>query len=151
MDGDGINDDVDQCVTVPGDAENNGCPPPVKPELAKRILFVAQNVQFRSSSSKLTPGSLPVLHELADTLKASPDLDLTIEGHTDNSGSPEYNQKLSEQRAAEVRKELIKMGVAPERISIQGFGDTQPIGDNDTKEGRSKNRRVVFRLHVKNS
>jgi outer membrane protein OmpA-like peptidoglycan-associated protein len=150
-DGDGINDDVDQCVTVPGDAENNGCPPPVKPELAKRILFVAQNVQFRSSSSKLTPGSLPVLHELADTLKASPDLDLTIEGHTDNSGSPEYNQKLSEQRAAEVRKELIKMGVAPERISIQGFGDTQPIGDNDTKEGRSKNRRVVFRLHVKNS
>ncbi|HEY4154676.1 MAG TPA: OmpA family protein [Puia sp.] len=149
-DGDGVNDEADHCPDQAGLPENNGCPVvPVK--LAKRILFVAKNVQFRSNSSKLTPNSLPALRELADTLKANPDLELVVEGHTDNSGSPEYNQTLSEQRAAEVKKALIKLGVPEELISTRGYGDTQPSGDNRTREGKSKNRRVVFRLHVKNS
>ena len=136
------------CPTGP--QENKGCPI-VKAETVKRILFVARNVQFRSSSSRLTSGSLPALRELADTLKTNPDLELTIEGHTDNSGTPEYNQKLSDQRAMQVKKVLISMGIGEDRISVRGYGDTQPIGDNKTKEGKSENRRVVFRLHVKNS
>jgi outer membrane protein OmpA-like peptidoglycan-associated protein len=149
-DGDGINDDTDQCIDKPGTAENKGCPL-VKPELSKRILFVAQNIQFRSNSTKLTGSSLPSLLELADTLNTNPDLELTVEGHTDNSGSPEYNQILSEQRAAEVKKVLVSMGIPEERISTRGFGDTQPVGDNKTREGKAMNRRVVLRLHVKNS
>lgn len=149
-DGDGVNDEIDQCPAQPGPEENKGCPI-VKAETVKRILFVARNVQFRSSSSRLTSGSLPALRELADTLKTNPDLELTIEGHTDNSGTPEYNQKLSDQRAMQVKKVLISMGIGEDRISVRGYGDTQPIGDNKTKEGKSENRRVVFRLHVKNS
>jgi OmpA-OmpF porin, OOP family len=147
-DGDGVNDDVDKCPNQPGPAENNGCPL-IKLELAKRVIYESRNVQFRSNSSKLTHNSLPVLQELADTLRANPDLELTIEGHTDNSGSREYNQQLSLHRAMEVKMTLIKLGIPDERISVMGLGDTQPAGDNRTREGKSKNRRVVFKLHVK--
>ena len=91
-DSDGVNDEVDKCPDQPGSIENNGCPV-IKPAIAKRVLYTAQIVQFRSNSSRLTNSSLPALHELADTLKANPDLNLTIEGHTDNSGSPGYNQQ----------------------------------------------------------
>jgi outer membrane protein OmpA-like peptidoglycan-associated protein len=149
-DGDGVNDDTDQCVDKPGTVENKGCPP-IKAELVKRILFVAHNIQFRNNSRKLTGSSLSSLLELADTLNSNPDLELTVEGHTDNSGSAEYNQILSEQRAAEVKKVLVSMGIPQERISTRGFGDTQPIGDNKTRKGKAINRRVVLRLHVKNS
>ncbi|MDP4128691.1 MAG: OmpA family protein [Bacteroidota bacterium] len=151
-DGDGVNDEADQCPTQPGPVENKGCPVMViKKELAKRVLFTARNVRFRSNSSRLTTNSLPALQELADTLRANPDLELTIEGHTDNTGNPEYNRKLSLKRAMEVKKTLQKLGVTEERISVEGLGDTQPAGDNRTKQGKSENRRVVFRLHVKNS
>jgi outer membrane protein OmpA-like peptidoglycan-associated protein len=149
-DSDGVNDEVDKCPDQPGSIENNGCPV-IKPAIAKRVLYTAQIVQFRSNSSRLTNSSLPALHELADTLKANPDLNLTIEGHTDNSGSPGYNQQLSLKRALEVKKALLKFGIPEDRITITGLGDTQPAGDNKTKEGKSKNRRVVFRLHVRNS
>ncbi|HZK64318.1 MAG TPA: OmpA family protein [Puia sp.] len=149
-DGDGVNDEADQCPNQPGPAENKGCPV-IKPALAKRVLFAARNVQFRSNSSSLTAGSMPALRELADTLKANPDLELTIEGHTDNTGSAAHNQQLSLHRALEVRKNLLKLGIPEERISVEGLGETQPVGDNSTEQGKSKNRRVVFRLHVKNS
>ena len=149
-DGDGVNDDIDQCLNQPGTAENKGCPV-VKAETAKRALFIAHNIQFQSNSSKLASSSLPSLRELADTLKANPELELTIDGHTDNSGSPGYNQKLSERRAAGVKEVLISMGIPEERISTRGFGDTQPIGDNKSREGKLMNRRVVLTLHVKNS
>ena len=95
-------------------------------------MFAARNVQFQSSSSRLTSDSLPALQELADSLKTNPDLNLTIEGHTDNTGTPEYNEKLSDERAMQVKKALISMGIAEDRISVQGYGDTQPIGDNKT-------------------
>jgi outer membrane protein OmpA-like peptidoglycan-associated protein len=153
-DGDGVNDEADRCPNQPGSPENNGCPlPEAAPPapVAERALFVARNVQFRSNSSRLTAGSLPALRELADSLRANPDLDLIIEGHTDNSGSPEYNQGLSEQRAEAVKQVLVGMGIPESRISTIGYGDTRPIGDNRTREGKAQNRRVVFRLHVKNS
>lgn len=94
---------------------------------------------------------MPALRELADTLKANPDLELTIEGHTDNTGSAAHNHQLSLHRAMEVKKNLLKLGIPEERISVEGLGETQPVGDNNTEQGKSKNRRVVFRLHVKNS
>ncbi|HVY75843.1 MAG TPA: OmpA family protein [Puia sp.] len=151
-DGDGVNDEKDLCPNLAGSPENNGCPV-VKPEPvpAPRILYIAQNVQFRSSSSRLTSGSLPALKELADTLKASPDLDLVVEGHADNSGSAVYNQKLSEQRAGEVKKALVKLGIPADRITTIGYGDTRPVADNKTAAGKAKNRRVVLTLHPKNS
>lgn len=148
-DGDGVNDEIDKCPNQPGPPENNGCPL-IKQELAKRVLYESRNVEFRTNSSRLTHKSLPVLQELADTLRTNPDLELTIEGHTDNTGSPEYNLQLSLHRAMEVKKTLMSLGIPGERISVVGLGDTQPEGNNRTREGKSKNRRVVFRLRVKN-
>ncbi len=149
-DGDGVNDEADKCPNQPGSIENNGCPV-IKAVLVKRLLYTAKNVHFQSNSSRLTRSSLPALRELADTLKANPDLELTVEGHTDNSGTPGYNQQLSLHRAMEVKKALMELGIPEARISVTGLGDSQPAAENKTKEGKSINRRVVFRLHVKNS
>jgi outer membrane protein OmpA-like peptidoglycan-associated protein len=148
-DHDGLNDEADKCPDQPGKVENSGCPV-IQEALVKRILFVARNVQFRLNSIKLTSGSLSALRELADTLSSNPDLELTVEGHTDNTGKPAYNQQLSLQRAMQIKNELVKLRVPEQRISTKGFGDTQPIADNKTEQGRSQNRRVVFTLHVKN-
>lgn len=69
---------------------------------------------------------------------------MQIDGHTDNTGNPAANQLLSEQRSAAVKEYLLKLGVAANRLVTRGFGDTQPIADNASAEGRSKNRRTVL-------
>ena len=73
---------------------------------------------------------------------------MTVEGHTDNVGSPEYNQGLSERRAYSVRDYLVEQGVAPSRVTAIGFGETQPKGSNDTPEGRQINRRVEIHIRA---
>jgi len=75
-------------------------------------------------------------------LANNPDLDVEIEGHTDNSGSLEFNQKLSENRAKAIMEYFIKEGINPKRLPAKGFGLSQPIDTNDSPEGRAKNRRV---------
>ena len=147
-DGDGIADDEDNCPDKPGPATNKGCPQ-VKAEIVKRAEWVAANVMFATNSTRLTKSSYPALRELADTLTSNPELNLKIEGHTDNIGSPEYNMKLSLQRAESVRKELIAMGVDPATVSVAGYGDKDPAEGNNTGEGRAKNRRVVFVFQLK--
>ncbi len=124
--------------------------PVLKTAMIKRAELVAANVMFQVNSSKLTKNSYPGIRELADSLKANPDLDLVIEGHTDNTGSPAYNLELSRERADAVKKALLKMGIEENRIEAKGFGDTKPIADNHTVSGRAKNRRVVFVFHLKN-
>jgi outer membrane protein OmpA-like peptidoglycan-associated protein len=145
-----VNDEDDQCPTQAGPAGNHGCPV-IEPEAPKRKIFEAPTVQFQSSSSQLTTGSAPALQALADTLKTNADLELTIEGHTDISGRPDANLRLSLQRALAVKKALLALGVEESRISVKGLGDTQPVGDNRTEEGKRQNRRVVFVLRQKNS
>jgi outer membrane protein OmpA-like peptidoglycan-associated protein len=123
----------------------------VKAGIVKIEQIVAANVMFKSNSANLTGNSYPAIKELADSMKTNPDLDLLIEGHTDNQGGEAYNMKLSEDRANAVKNQLIRFGITDKRIKIKAFGDSQPIGSNNTSAGRALNRRVVFKFHLKNS
>lgn len=75
-----------------------------------------------------------------------PDVKVSIEGHTDNTGKPEANQKLSENRSAAVKTYLVGKGINADRLSTKGYGADQPIEDNKTAAGKAKNRRVEFKL-----
>jgi outer membrane protein OmpA-like peptidoglycan-associated protein len=146
---DGINDELDKCPDQPGPAYNQGCPV-VKAAIIKRAMLVAADVIFQINSTKLTSGSYPAIKEIADSLKTNPDLNLLIEGHTDNTGNSEYNLKLSRQRAEAVKKVLLSQGIAESRLQTQGYGDSHPVATNGTAAGRAKNRRVVFVFQLKN-
>jgi len=84
------------------------------------------------------------LNMIVGVLKSNPDLKFEIDGHTDNTGDAAHNMTLSQQRADAVKTQLVKMGIDGGRLSTKGFGDTKPISDNSTPEGRANNRRVEF-------
>jgi OmpA-OmpF porin, OOP family len=148
-DQDGVNDELDTCPDQPGPSENQGCPV-VKAEINSRAKLLAANVMFQVNSTRLTGNSYPAVRELADSLKTNPDLDLLIEGHTDHTGRPGYNMKLSLERAEAVKKVLLSLGIADNRIVVKGFGDTRPVADNNTATGKAKNRRVVCVFQLNN-
>lgn len=101
------------------------------------------NILFDTGKATITPASQPALATIGEVLKADPSLRLEIQGHTDNVGQKTANLALSQARAAAVRDELIKtFGVAPDRLTATGFGDTKPVADNSTDQGRAQNRRV---------
>jgi len=102
-------------------------------------------ILFSTNSSAILPQSDPVIKEIADILKENPSLKLTIIGHTDNVGKKENNFTLSKQRASSVKNELVKKyGIAADRLDADGKGDTEPVADNSTTEGKAQNRRVEF-------
>ncbi len=101
-------------------------------------------VLFGTDKSDLNDKSKATIDDLAQILNKYPDTDLTIQGHTDSTGPEEYNQTLSEKRAASVANYLKMNGVNTERLTAVGFGETLPVADNTTAEGRSENRRVSF-------
>jgi outer membrane protein OmpA-like peptidoglycan-associated protein len=148
-DQDGVNDELDKCPDQPGPAENQGCPV-VKAAINTRAQLLATKVMFQVNSTRLTENSYPAIKELADTLKTNPDLDLLIEGHTDNTGNSAYNIHLSIARAEAVKKVILGQGIADDRIQIKGYGDTRPMAGNDSAAGRAKNRRVVCVFQLKN-
>ncbi|GAA4333443.1 OmpA family protein [Flaviaesturariibacter amylovorans] len=143
-DKDGVNDEQDKCPTVAGPAENNGCPV-VKEEIVKRIERDASRIYFATGSARLLASSNAALNDIVKLLNEDKDIKVAIEGHTDNVGKDDYNQKLSEDRAASVKNYLLGKGIDASRLQSQGFGESQPIADNKTAAGRSKNRRVVMR------
>jgi len=145
-DGDGINDEADRCPTIFGIAANGGCPE-VKAEVVKKVNYVAKNIVFQTGSAILTSASTKQLDQLVTVLKSESDLQLKIDGHTDNTGVAAKNQTLSEKRAEAVKAYLAKKGIAESRLNSEGFGDTQPIADNKTAAGRAKNRRVELKLN----
>lgn len=99
-------------------------------------------ILFAYDSAELTDASKQSLDEMAETLNKYPDTDLLIQGHTDNTGTDTYNQKLSERRAAAVAGYLRRENVKRSRVKTTGFGEIQPVADNTTAEGREQNRRV---------
>ncbi len=100
-------------------------------------------IYFNTGSAQLLEESQPTLKAVAAVVKQSKDAVLTIEGHTDNIGSADYNQDLSEKRAAAVRQALVsQFGVPAEHLAAKGYGLTRPVETNDTLEGRAHNRRV---------
>jgi len=102
-------------------------------------------LQFKSDSADLTPEDQARLDQTAENLKRLHWVSGTIEGYTDATHHPEHNQKLSEQRATTVRDYLLSKGVGDDRMKVVGYGESNPIADNSTKEGRALNRRVVLR------
>lgn len=114
--------------------------PPPPPPVKQRI--VLRGVQFDFNSSAIRPEAQPVLDQGAELLKQNPDVTVSVEGHTDAIGSEEYNMALSVRRAESVYRYLVNRGVDPERLTVEGFGKTRPIADNDTEAGRAQNRRV---------
>lgn len=110
------------------------------------ILNLPGNVTFASDSADLNPNFFGVLDSVAIVLNKYQQTLLDIDGHTDNTGSVEYNQQLSERRAVSVGTYISQRGVDPRRLLIVGFGETRPIADNSTDFGRQQNRRVEIRI-----
>ena len=142
-DGDGIADANDKCPNEAGVASNNGCPV-VSQEVKKVLVEAMQGVQFETGSSKLTAVSYTILNKVVSVMQNNPSLTLAVSGHTDNVGSEAVNQRLSASRAAMCMKYLQSKGVAASRMTSAGYGSTQPIDENTTKQGRDRNRRVEF-------
>jgi outer membrane protein OmpA-like peptidoglycan-associated protein len=101
-------------------------------------------ITFATGQASITPESDQVLSDVVAVLKANPDWRLRVEGHTDNVGNAAANLKLSQARAAAVVAWLTSKGIEPARLSAAGLGDTQPVDDNKTEEGRARNRRVAL-------
>lgn len=144
-DKDGVKNKLDYCPEVFGSIGNKGCPE--IPESDNAVMRQAmEGLFFETGSSKIKPESLPILDNVATLLKEHPEYNLSINGHTDNTGGDELNLKLSQDRADAAKAYLVEHGVSSERIMATGFGSTKPIASNDTDEGRSQNRRVEFKL-----
>ena len=144
-DGDGTNDEEDRCVTVPGPRENFGCPV-IPPEIVKRVEVAAKNILFVTGSAKLQSKSFKGLNDVVKIMQENPEMKLQIDGHTDWVGTEEYNQKLSDDRAASVRAYIISKGIDASRITSAGHGELEPIATNETAAGRQQNRRVEMKL-----
>jgi outer membrane protein OmpA-like peptidoglycan-associated protein len=148
-DGDGIEDGKDGCPNEPETfnkiEDEDGCPD--KARIMGCEIKIKEKVHFKSGSAEILPKSFDLLKEVAGILKANPQMGLLrIEGHTDSKGSDETNLKLSQQRAESVKAFLVKEGVDEKRLKAVGMGESKPIADNKTKEGKSLNRRVEFHI-----
>ena len=144
-DGDGVNDEEDKCINEKGPASNFGCPV-INEEIVKKVNKAAQNIFFATASSKLLAKSNASLNTVVTILNENPTYKVQIDGHTDDQGKDEYNQTLSDNRAASVKAYLISKGIAESRLNSTGYGETKPVADNKTAAGRAKNRRVEMTL-----
>lgn len=144
-DADGIPDYLDKCPTIPGVAVNNGCPE-IKKEVKTLFKKALQGIQFATGKDLIIKKSYPILNQIAKVLIENPSYLIEIRGHTDNVGDPKLNQILSQKRAAAVLKYLVGKGIELKRMTANGYGDTLPVADNSTAEGRTLNRRVEFEI-----
>ena len=106
--------------------------------------IIMHGIQFDVDKSTLKPESMGSINQIYNLLKKDASLKFEIDGHTDNTGVAAHNLTLSQQRADAVKAQLIKMGINGSRLTTKGFGDTKPITDNSTPEGKANNRRVEF-------
>ncbi|MBS1946985.1 MAG: OmpA family protein [Bacteroidetes bacterium] len=106
--------------------------------------IIMHGILFDVDKATLKPQSMGSINEIFSLLKKDPSLKFEIDGHTDNTGDAAHNLILSQQRANEVKAQLVSMGIDGSRLSTKGFGDTKPIDTNDTPEGKANNRRVEF-------
>jgi outer membrane protein OmpA-like peptidoglycan-associated protein len=144
-DGDGIGDGDDACPSNAGPSSNDGCPVIQEADL-ETLELAMKNVRFKTGSSELLLQSNAVLDEVAEVLNRYPNYDLKMSGYTDNVGNDATNQGLSQRRALACFQYLLVKNVSRDRISYAGYGETNPIADNNTPLGRATNRRVEFEL-----
>lgn len=107
--------------------------------------YATLHINFDTSKSRIKADSYDVISEIAKMMKANTDLKISVEGHTDNTGNETSNMKLSKNRAKSVLMSLADEGIDESRLKSKGFGQTKPIEDNSTEEGKAKNRRVELR------
>ncbi|MDF9753069.1 outer membrane protein OmpA-like peptidoglycan-associated protein [Pseudomonas sp. TE6288] len=158
-DGDGVFDRRDRCPDTPAGTQVNhmGCPLPQYPAAAPQPEPAATSevitlddqgqVLFAFDSAELTQGAQQRLQGLLPKLNDPSVASVKVIGFTDSVGSDSYNQRLSERRASGVAEYLISQGLAPNKVTSQGRGESEPVADNDTDEGRSRNRRVELHLN----
>ena len=153
-DGDGVIDFPSDkgCTAVDDNDEKDVCK---APQPGERVSLsgcgtgdhmVLRGVNFNFDKATLTPDARTILDGVADELLAYPKINIEIAGHTDGKGSDSYNQRLSEDRAASVVAYLESRGIAAERLTSVGYGETQPVADNESDEGRELNRRVELKI-----
>lgn len=141
LDGDGITDLEDKCPTVPGTIKNKGCPDMTEVE-REQVIKIGKAIYFATNKDIIKKESEAPLNELALILSKYPKMLMQIEGNTDNVGNDEFNLKLSQARAEAVKKYLVGKGIAEDRLTAVGYGETKPIADNKTAAGKAQNRRV---------
>jgi len=143
-DGDGVVDRLDECPGTPKGVEVDevGCP--------IVVVISLDGVNFRTNSADLLDGADIVLDEQAGKLVENATITIEVAGHTDSDGDAGYNQQLSQRRAETVRDYLIGKGVSADRISATGYGESEPIASNATREGKAMNRRVELRVQEDN-
>ncbi len=144
-DGDGVYDYEDACKTTPGLATNKGCPE-IKKDVAQKIALAAKGIFFETNSDVIKAASFANLDKLATILNEYPDAKVAIDGHTDSDGDDAKNLDLSQRRADAVKAYLASHGIAADRMTATGFGETKPVADNNSAAGKAKNRRVDFSL-----
>ena len=157
-DDDGVFDRRDRCPDTPANTpvEHHGCPRPQYPGGVKEPVIEAQvitlsdadDVLFATNQSDLTPAAKSQLDALMTRLQGADVASIKVVGHTDNVGTDAYNQALSERRANSVADYLLSQGVAPNKVTSEGKGESEPVADNETEEGRAKNRRVDLHINV---
>ena len=106
--------------------------------------IVTYDITFDVNKADIKPGSMTEINRIKTLMEQNPELCYEVQGHTDSTGTPESNQKLSERRAKAIVDKLVELGISPSRLTAVGKGQFSPIADNSTEEGRAKNRRVVF-------
>lgn len=110
------------------------------------IIHIPSQLTFATDQATLSPQIIPTLDDTARILQQYGKTGINVVGHTDSTGSAEYNLDLSQRRAESVTEHLLQQGISPERLSTQGVGALQPVASNDTAEGRAENRRVELQI-----
>jgi outer membrane protein OmpA-like peptidoglycan-associated protein len=156
-DGDGVPDSRDKCPGTPKgvQVDTNGCPPAPVAAVVEEVVVVKEetivirDVHFQFDSANLTAADKTKLDTIATRLKKeAPGAQLRVSGHTDSVGKDAYNQKLSERRAHSVTDYLVSAGVPRSSfVSVVGAGESQPVADNKTADGRALNRRVEIKIN----
>jgi outer membrane protein OmpA-like peptidoglycan-associated protein len=144
-DTDGLPDVTDRCPNEAGPQNNEGCPRVYEDvEVTDTHIRIRQTIHFRTNRAIIQPESYGILDTVAQVLRDFPNINVEVQGHTDDRGRDSYNLRLSQERADAVRDYLVRAGIDASRMTSHGYGETRPIESNRTRTGRAINRRVEF-------
>jgi OOP family OmpA-OmpF porin len=148
-DGDGVADIDDKCPDQKGLKDNAGCPKiseVEKKQVQEKLNFAAKKIEFETGSDMIRKASYATLDGVIEILQSYSDVEVSIDGHTDNTGKADKNLDLSIKRASSVYNYFVSKGVNANRLNASGYGQDRPIANNNSADGRQKNRRVELNI-----